>query len=224
MYPRSWTGRRSTRTPAATLGGHSLGGYATGLAHNSHLIARQLNIAALSGYWRHMAVPERYRVLLAMGALAPLVIRARGYFPVRSWVARTCRARPSWMATLVLLPGIPVHDPTLPEAANFARLRAPVRFGQVEDDPWGTPAAVNAIAAHFTGSADRSIWPIRLADAGASVSAITASSAPSTATRCGPQRRHGSTVDRARPGGSGPEQVHKAVSARPPRPAASPHR
>jgi predicted alpha/beta hydrolase len=66
-----------------------------------------------------------------------------------------------------LSPGFMFDDPTLPEAANFARIRAPIRFGQIEDDPWGTPAAVEAIASHFTGSADRSFWRIRLADAGA---------------------------------------------------------
>src|SRR5262249_2106286 len=37
--------------------GHSMGGFATGLAQNNHLIDRQLNIATLSGYWGHMARP-----------------------------------------------------------------------------------------------------------------------------------------------------------------------
>ena len=46
-----------------------MGGFATGLAHNNHLVARQLNIATLSGYWGRMAAPERYRVRLLMGTL-----------------------------------------------------------------------------------------------------------------------------------------------------------
>src|SRR5262245_13651485 len=41
---------------------HSMGGFATGLAHNNRGIVRQLNIATLSGYWRRMRSPERYRV------------------------------------------------------------------------------------------------------------------------------------------------------------------
>src|SRR5262249_53384692 len=48
--------------------GHSMGGFATGLAHNGHLVARQLNVATMSGYWRNFAVPERYRVRVMMGA------------------------------------------------------------------------------------------------------------------------------------------------------------
>jgi predicted alpha/beta hydrolase len=148
--------------------GHSLGGFAVGLAHNNHLIARQLNIGTLSGYWRHMTVPERYRVCLLMGVVAPIVIRARGYFP-GAYMGGEDMPGPAFLEwrRWCLSPGFLFDDPNLPEAAHFPRLRAPVRFGQVEDDPWGTPAAVAAIAAHFTGSTDRSIWPIRLADAGA---------------------------------------------------------
>lgn len=147
--------------------GHSLGGFATGLAHNNHLIARQLNIATLNGYWRRMAVPERYRVLLAMGVMAPLVIRTRGYFP-GALLGGEDMPGPAFLEwrRWCLSPGFLFDDPTLPETANFARLGAPVRFGQIEDDVWATPAAVEAIAARFTGSADRSVWPIRLADAG----------------------------------------------------------
>ncbi|MFZ1104973.1 MAG: alpha/beta fold hydrolase [Hyphomicrobiaceae bacterium] len=148
--------------------GHSLGGFAVGLAHNNHLIARQLNVGTLSGYWRHMAAPERYRVRLLMGMVAPLIIRARGYFP-GVYLGGEDMPGPAFLEwrRWCLSPGFLFDDPTLPEAASFSRFRAPVRFGQVEDDPWGTPAAVAAIAAHFTGSTERSIWPIRLADAGA---------------------------------------------------------
>ncbi len=148
--------------------GHSLGGFAAGLAHNNHLIARQLNIATLNGYWRRMAVPERYRVLFAMGVMAPLVIRTLGYLP-GALLGGEDMPGPAFLEwrRWCLSPGFLFDDPMLPETANFARLGAPVRFGQIEDDVWATPAAVEAIAARFTGSADRSVWPIRLADAGA---------------------------------------------------------
>jgi predicted alpha/beta hydrolase len=148
--------------------GHSLGGFATGLAHNNHLIARQLSIAALSGYWRNMAAPERYRVLLAMGGLGPLIVRARGYFP-GVLLGGDDLPGPAFLEwrRWCMSPGFLFDDPTLPEAANFARLRAPMRFAQVEDDTWATPAAVEAMAARFTGAAERSMWSIRLAQSGA---------------------------------------------------------
>jgi predicted alpha/beta hydrolase len=160
----AWAAREYPGRPLHWVG-HSLGGFAVGLAHNNRLVARQLNIGTLSGYWRHMAAPERYRVRVLMGAVAPLVIRARGYFP-GVLIGGEDMPGPAFLEwrRWCLSPGFLFDDPTLPEAANFASLRAPVRFGQVEDDPWGTPAAVEAIAARFTGSPDRSMWSIRLAD------------------------------------------------------------
>ena len=163
----AWAGRAHAGRPLHWLG-HSLGGFATGLAHNGDHVARQLNIGTLSGYWRHMAVPERYRVRVLMGAVAPLVIGVLGYFP-GALLGGEDMPGPAFLEwrRWCMSPGFLFDDPTLSETANFPRFRAPVRFGQVEDDPWGTPAAVEAIAAHFTGSVDRSLWRIRLADAGA---------------------------------------------------------
>lgn len=148
--------------------GHSLGGFGVGLAHNNRLIARQLNIATLDGYWRRMAVPERYRVRLGMGTLAPLIVRLCGYLP-GALLGGEDLPGPAFLQwrRWVLSPGFLFDDATLPEIGNFAHLSAPVRFAQIEDDPWATPAAVEAIAGRFTGSADRSIWCIRLADSGA---------------------------------------------------------
>ena len=49
-----WAARTYPGRPIHWVG-HSMGGFATGLAHNNHLIARQLNVATLSGYWGRMA-------------------------------------------------------------------------------------------------------------------------------------------------------------------------
>jgi predicted alpha/beta hydrolase len=163
----AWTAHQHPGRPIHWVG-HSLGGFAVGLAHNNHLVARQLNVATLNGYWQRMAVPERYRVLLGMGGLGPLIVRARGYFPgfILGGEDMPGPAFLEWRRWC-MSPGFLFDDPTLPEAANFAGLRAPVRFGQVEDDTWATSAAVEAMAARFTGATERSIWRIRLANAGA---------------------------------------------------------
>jgi predicted alpha/beta hydrolase len=163
----AWAAREHPGRPVHWVG-HSLGGFGTGLAHNNHLIARQLSIAALSGYWGDMAFPERYRVRAAMGIIGPLAIRARGYLPGRL-IGGEDMPGPAFLewARWCLSPGFLFDDPTLAEAANFARFRAPVRFGQIEDDAWATLTAVVAMAGRFAGSADRSVWRIRLADSGA---------------------------------------------------------
>ena len=162
-----WMARQYPGRPIHFVG-HGLGGFATGLAPNNHRIARQLGIAALSGYWRNMAAPERYRVRLLMGGFAPLIIAARGYFP-GALMGGEDMPGPAFLEwrRWCMTPEFLFADETLAERANFASLGAPMRFAQIEDDAWATPAAVEAMACRFTGAAERSLWTIRLADAGA---------------------------------------------------------
>ena len=163
----AWAAREYSGRPIHWVG-HSMGGFATGLAHNNHLIARQLNIATLSGYWRHMAVPERYRVRVLMGLAGPAIVHLAGYLPGMLMGGEDMPG-PAFLEwrRWCMTPEFLFGDRTLPEIANFARFRAPIRFAQVEDDAWGTPAAVEAIAQHFKASADHSIWRVRLCDANA---------------------------------------------------------
>jgi len=162
-----WTAREYPGRPVHWVG-HSLGGFATGLAHNNRLIARQLSIAALSGYWRNMAPSERWRVRVLMGGFGPLVVAALGYLPGRLLGGEDLPG-PAFLEwrRWCMTPDFLFGDETLPGRANYAAFRAPVRFAQIEDDVWATPAAVAAVASRYTGSAERSTWSIRLADAGA---------------------------------------------------------
>jgi len=162
-----WAVRTYPRRPLHWIG-HSMGGFATGLAHNNTAIARQLNIGTLSGYWRLLTSPERYRVRVLMGVVAPVVIRLVGHLP--GWMmGGEDMPGPAFLewTRWCMDPEFLFGDPTLAEVAYLAQFRAPIRFAQIEDDIWGTPAAVAHIASHFTGNTERSTWPIRLADTGA---------------------------------------------------------
>lgn len=163
----AWAAREHPGRPIHWLG-HSMGGFATGLAHNNHLIARQLNVATLSGYWRHMAVPERYRVRVLMGMIGVPVARTLGYLPgfLMGGEDMPGPAFIEW-AGWCMTPEFLFSDKTLVETSNYARFRAPIRFAQIEDDVWGTPAAIEHIAKHFKASVDHSIWQVRLSDANA---------------------------------------------------------
>ena len=163
----AWAARECSGRPIHWVG-HSMGGFATGLAHNNHQIARQLNIATLSGYWRHMAVPERYRVRVLMGLAGPAIVHLAGYLPGMLMGGEDMPG-PAFLEwrRWCMTPDFLFGDETLTATANFARFRAPIRFAQVEDDAWGTPAAVEAIAGHFKTSAEHSIWRVRLSDANA---------------------------------------------------------
>lgn len=162
----AWAAREYPDRPLHWVG-HSMGGFATGLAPNNHLVARQLNIATLNGYWRRMASPERWRVRLLMGGLGVPVARLVGYLPgfLMGGEDMPAPAFIEW-AGWCMTPDFFFGDPTMTNLDNVARFRAPIRFVQIEDDVWGTPAAVAEIAGRFTGSVDHAIWPIRLADAG----------------------------------------------------------
>jgi predicted alpha/beta hydrolase len=162
----AWAARSYPGRPIHWVG-HSMGGFATGLAHNNHLIARQLNVATLSGYWGRMAVPEKYRVRLLMGTLGPLVVWAKGYFPgvLMGGEDMPGPAYLEWTGWC-MTPGFLFDDATLPERSNFARLTAPLRAIQIADDPWGTQAAVAHMTEHYTASRDRSIGRVMPAEVG----------------------------------------------------------
>jgi predicted alpha/beta hydrolase len=161
-----WARRTYPERPIHWVG-HSMGGFATGLAPNNHLVARQLNVATLSGYWGRMAAPERYRVLVLMGYASPPIVWAMGYLPGvlmggEDMPARAFLEWRGWCMQREFLFG----DPALAETRNFPNLKAPLRVAQISDDPWGTEAAVAHMTAHYTGSADRSVWRITPAEAG----------------------------------------------------------
>ncbi|RTL68175.1 MAG: alpha/beta fold hydrolase [Hyphomicrobiales bacterium] len=135
--------------------GHSMGGFATGLAGNGHEITRQLSVATLNGYWGRMAGFEGYRVLTMMGGFAPLVIATRGYMP-GALMGGEDMPGPAFLEwrQWCLDPDFLFADATLPEKAHFERFRAPNRFIQIADDAWGTPASVGDMAQRFSASAD----------------------------------------------------------------------
>jgi predicted alpha/beta hydrolase len=160
-----WARQTHPERPLHWLG-HSLGGFAPGLAHNNGAIARQLNIATLSGYWGRMRSPERYRVRFLMGLAAPPVVRLLGFFPGVLMGGENLPA-PAFLewTRWCMMPDFIFGDPTLSEVRHFATLKAPVRFAQIEDDVWGTPAAVGHMASHFSANSERSIWRVSLAEA-----------------------------------------------------------
>lgn len=147
--------------------GHSMGGFATGLAHNGQTIARQLCVGTLSGYWGGMASPEKWRVLSMMGGFAPFVVATRGYMPGRLLGGEDMpgAAFMEWRGWC-MHPDFLFGDPDLPELTRFTEFNAPIRFLQIADDPWGTRTNVASIAARFTGSIDKTIATITPAMAG----------------------------------------------------------
>jgi predicted alpha/beta hydrolase len=144
--------RAELRPERLLVVGHSAGGWLTALAPTNREVDGMIAVASMSGYWGHMRSPEKFRLAL-LWHLAPLVVRALGYLPgelgtqedlpmgvALEW-ARWCRRRDYFFS-----------DPTLDAAARLARLNCAVRAYQFDDDPWGTPAAVQAMLAGYTNA------------------------------------------------------------------------
>lgn len=136
-----------------TVVGHSFGGHAVGLAPNNTEIARALLVAAQSGYWRHCAGVEKYRVWLMFRLVAPSVVALAGYAPGRLGIGEdlpkgVLRDWASWC----LSPGYFFDDLTLTATGNFPHYRGPLRAVGMDDDPWATPVAIDALLKHFHGT------------------------------------------------------------------------
>ena len=148
--------------------GHSYGGFATGLAHNNHLVARQLAVATMSGHWALMQGFERYRVAAMMGYVLPPLVRVLGYFPGRLMGAEDLPQGVflEW-ARWVMTPDFIFGDATLTATRHFQTFKAPIRFVQIEDDAWTSDAAVRHLMAHWPQAAERSHWQATVAESGA---------------------------------------------------------
>ena len=128
--------------------GHSFGGIALGLSGASQRITRAVMVASLNGWYRRTAEP--LSVFLRMNLAGVPLARFTGYIPRAigfgtelagpifvDW-ARWCRHRDFLFS-----------DPDVPESARFADVRLPLLSIGLDDDPWGTPAAVGALLQRF---------------------------------------------------------------------------
>lgn len=148
--------------------GQSYGGFATGLAHNNHLVQRQFAMSAMSADMRLLTDPiERLRVSALLFGIGPVLARAIGYAPgwfnggadlpkgvILGWA--------EWCGTRDFLFG---RD-DVPEQRHFATLAAPLCLAYMSDDPWVVRPAVEHLAARFTGVRKKAIWCIDAAEGG----------------------------------------------------------
>jgi predicted alpha/beta hydrolase len=137
--------------------GQSYGGQALGLGNVSERFERYLMVATISGYWRNLGGG------LKLYALMNLVAN-----PVASVVGRV----PSGMGLGSGLPGGVFSDwtrwcrkpdyffsePRFDAKSLFAAVKTPILAIGAADDPWGTPAARDAIMRHFVNAPVETRW------------------------------------------------------------------
>ncbi len=141
------------------LVGHSVGGQLAGMLTHPERINAMVTMSAQSGHWRLQGGAQRLAVLLHAYVTLPALSALIGYMPWR-WVGgedlpkgvaqewgRWCRD-----------PNYLLGDPTLP-LDRYARFEAPVLAYSIDDDNWGTAAAVNAMVGAYPNVTRRHVSP-----------------------------------------------------------------
>ncbi len=148
----AWTRARYPDLPIFAVG-HSVGGHVLLMTERNTEIARAVNVASQSGYWRLYRGLERYRVFAFVSVVMPLLTKLNGYFPGER-VAFGTNLAPGVLyewSRWCTSPGYFLDDPEMAPVLRRARgLTAPVLALGIDDDPWATPAAIEALRPAFT--------------------------------------------------------------------------
>ena len=150
----------------ASVVGHSIGGFVTGLAPGGERLDRLVLVGAHTGYWRDYARRVRLPMFVTWHLAMPAVTRAVGYFPGRRFglpedlpagVARdwSQRRRPEPWWNLRGADGLPDRARIAEVVARFDAFRAETLVVSLADDPFATPEATARIAALFRNCAIR---------------------------------------------------------------------
>jgi predicted alpha/beta hydrolase len=148
--------------------GHSYGGFGTGLAHNNHLIDRQVGVSTMSADYRFVVNKlETVRIGAMLFAAGPMVAHTLGYVP--GWInggadlpKHVMLEWSAWCRTRGFLFG----REDLPEQRFYARFKAPLMFAYMEDDGWIARAGIEHLAARYSGATERSFWHVSVAEGG----------------------------------------------------------
>jgi predicted alpha/beta hydrolase len=142
--------------------GHSAGGFLVGLAPSNALVERVFMVGAQYAYWPDYLGRRRLGMLLRWHLLMPLLTAAFGYFPgkrlgwledtprgvVRDWTARHARFEDAYRGGARALDDAARAD----LVRRFAAMRAQILALGLDDDEYGTVAAVQRLLRYFGGS------------------------------------------------------------------------
>lgn len=142
------------------VAGHSIGGFLIGLAPSAHLIERIFTMGAQYAYWRDYARRSRIRMILQWHIAMPLLARVFGFVPAKrlGWMEDTPKGvAMDWagMGSRFELSIGRKYGKTLAEIsllpAHFRQVKAAVLALGVDDDPFGTPAALDRVLDYYSG-------------------------------------------------------------------------
>lgn len=141
--------------------GHSVGGFALGLAPSNHGVRRVFTMGSQFAYWRDYPAELRRGMLLKWHLLQPLLALALGHVPAKrlGWMEDTPRGVALDWATMRrgFEHSFRHRSPrgrrrAAERRARFGRLRAPLLALSVTDDPFGTEPAIERLLGYYTGA------------------------------------------------------------------------
>jgi predicted alpha/beta hydrolase len=140
--------------------GHSMGGQVTGMLDNADAIDGLLAMSAQSGHWRLQGGAQKWTVAFHVHVSFPLLTHVVGYMPW-SWFGPSedlpkgvALEWTHWCRNRLYLLG----DNTLP-LHRYASFKAPVLAYSIDDDNWGTTAAVDAMMSAYPNVGRRRLEP-----------------------------------------------------------------
>lgn len=147
--------------------GHSAGGWMAGLHALNQDIDGILGVAALSGYWKWMARPNRYLHFLTWHMIVPISVWLKGYWPgVVGLKINLPRTLGLEFARWAKHPEFVFGETNLNAKQHARDYCGHLQLLQIRDDPWGTVGAVSNYAKYFTGAKTNQIMPIDPMDFG----------------------------------------------------------
>lgn len=137
--------------------GHSYGGQALGLSGESDKFSRYAGVATLSGYWRNLATP--YSVWLKTQVAGRFLSHVLGCVPKGLSPGETFPGpiMLDW-ADWILKSDYWFDADDVPGLENYAKVTLPYLSVGLNDDPWGTKAALHAFMRHYTNADVKRVW------------------------------------------------------------------
>lgn len=137
--------------------GHSIGGVLVGLAPSNHLISRVFTMGSQQAYWPDYLSKYKLSMLIKWHAMMPLIAVTMGYLPAKrlGWMEDTPKQVALNWAKMGqhLIPSIEKSPPQQQLIKiRFEQIKAPIMAFGAEDDPFGTPIALNRLLDLYAGS------------------------------------------------------------------------
>jgi predicted alpha/beta hydrolase len=141
---------------------HSIGGFAVGLAPSSRKLRRIFTVGAQYAYWRDYDARHRWRLFLKWHVAMPVLTALLGYFPGKrlGWMEDTpAGVARDWSRMTARFEDTLRQDRFFAgereaELLNqrFGKVRAPILALGLDDDPFGTVAALDRLLRYFSAS------------------------------------------------------------------------